>query len=103
MDLQLFFRIKKNISENHEIIKQMCETINHRGPDDEGYLDNKIGYLGHKRLKIIDLARGKQPMQTSCGRYNLIFNGEIYNYLELKKNILINLKLIFTQNLIRKF
>lgn len=91
----IFQNKKKNISENHEIIKQMCETINHRGPDDEGYLDNKIGYLGHKRLKIIDLARGKQPMQTSCGRYNLIFNGEIYNYLELKKKYLNKFKINF--------
>ena len=91
----IFQSKKKNRNKNQNIIKKMCDSINHRGPDDEGYLENKIGYLGHKRLKIVDLKRGQQPIQTTDGRYNLIFNGEIYNYLDLKKKYLNKLKINF--------
>lgn len=64
--------------------------LQHRGPDGEGiWLDEKksIG-LGHRRLSIIDLSdTGKQPMHYANGRYTITFNGEIYNYLELKQNL----------------
>ncbi len=72
------------------IIAQMANTLAHRGPDDEGiWIDNKIGIaLGHRRLAIQDLSpEGHQPMVSSCGRYVIIFNGEIYNFLELKKKM----------------
>jgi len=67
-------------------LKQMVSTLNHRGPDDTGYwLDDHIA-LGHKRLSIIDLEGGRQPMR---GRLNnvIVFNGEIYNYLELREQL----------------
>lgn len=64
--------------------------IAHRGPDQSGYLvDEKamIG-LGHTRLSIIDLSdAGRQPMKSHCGRYSIVYNGEIYNYLELRKEL----------------
>lgn len=66
----------------------MIDTIAHRGPDGEGiYLDNCLG-LGHKRLAIIDLSNaGHQPMVTSDKRYVITYNGEIYNFKELRKDL----------------
>ena len=58
----------------------------HRGPDGEGVFVEPGVALGHRRLSIIDLSdAGKQPMTDPTGRYVLTFNGEIYNYLELKR------------------
>jgi asparagine synthase (glutamine-hydrolysing) len=67
----------------------MTQTLHHRGPDDEGcYLQANLG-LGHKRLSIIDLsAAGRQPMPNENERYWVIFNGEIYNYLELRQRLI---------------
>ena len=66
-------------------IKLMTDSIIHRGPDGEGqWTDNHIG-LGHRRLAIIDLSpAGHQPMQTRDGRYILTYNGEVYNFKELR-------------------
>ncbi|MBW2331818.1 MAG: hypothetical protein JRF30_13140 [Deltaproteobacteria bacterium] len=65
----------------------MNNTLVHRGPDDEGYyLSSKVG-LGHRRLSIIDLETGKQPMGNEDGSIQVVFNGEIYNFLELKKDL----------------
>lgn len=62
--------------------------MRHRGPDDEGYfIDNHLG-LGHRRLSIIDLSeKGKQPMGNENGDILVIYNGEIYNYIELRKEL----------------
>jgi asparagine synthase (glutamine-hydrolysing) len=67
-----------------EWVRVAAERISHRGPDDEGfYIDPDIA-LGFKRLSIIDLsAGGHQPMRSADGRYRMVFNGEIYNYIEL--------------------
>lgn len=71
-------------------IKSMTRSIVHRGPDGEGCWisdDRKVG-LGHRRLSIIDLSSaGNQPMHY-LGRYSIIFNGEIYNYIELREQLL---------------
>jgi asparagine synthase (glutamine-hydrolysing) len=68
----------------------MTDMISHRGPDDSGYwvdIETRIAF-GHRRLSIIDLkATGHQPMQSPEGRFIIIYNGEIYNYLELKKEL----------------
>ena len=65
------------------VLKAMNDTLIHRGPDDEGfYVANEIG-LGHRRLSIIDLAAGHQPMSNEDGTVWVVFNGEIYNFLEL--------------------
>jgi asparagine synthase (glutamine-hydrolysing) len=70
------------------ILRGMTDAIAHRGPDGEGsYFDGNIG-LGHRRLAIIDLtSAGHQPMVTPDGRYALTYNGEIYNFLQLRSEL----------------
>ena len=71
-------------------LNAMVLSQNHRGPDGQGtYLDpTGVAGLGHNRLKIIDLSEaGRQPMFDASGRYQIIFNGEIYNYLELREEL----------------
>ena len=66
------------------LVTDMLQTISYRGPDDEGiYARGPVG-LGHKRLSIIDLAGGHQPMCEESGRFWIVFNGEIYNFQELR-------------------
>jgi asparagine synthase (glutamine-hydrolysing) len=66
------------------IVRAMADTIAHRGPDDEGYyISGQIG-LGFRRLSIIDLATGHQPLSNEDGTVWIVFNGEIYNYQELR-------------------
>lgn len=66
-------------------IRRMADQIVHRGPDDEGvYVDGPLG-LGHRRLSIIDLSSaGHQPVTTPDGRYTMVYNGEVYNFQELR-------------------
>ncbi|MBI5952683.1 MAG: asparagine synthase (glutamine-hydrolyzing) [Chloroflexi bacterium] len=73
----------------HNVVERMADVIRHRGPDDEGYyVDGPVG-LAHKRLSIIDLSEaGHQPMTNEDGRYWIIFNGEIYNYQELRQQVI---------------
>src|SRR3990172_6782185 len=75
---------KKRVDKN--TLVKMAKTLSHRGPDDEGYFIEKNIALGHRRLSIIDLSKaGHQPM----ARENLVivFNGEIYNYIEIKEEL----------------
>jgi asparagine synthase (glutamine-hydrolysing) len=65
----------------------MTEVIKHRGPDGEGFFVNGNIGLGHRRLSIIDLETGDQPMYSDDGSIVIIFNGEIYNYIELKAEL----------------
>src|SRR3990172_10036317 len=69
------------------VIKRMSDTMNHRGPDDEGYYIGDSIALGHKRLSIIDLNSGKQPIFNEDGSIAVIFNGEIYNYKSLRREL----------------
>lgn len=69
------------------IIKNMADKIVHRGPDGEGYYTDKKIALGHRRLSIIDISRGKQPMFNEDKTLVVVFNGEIYNYQELKQEL----------------
>src|SRR4029453_16161414 len=64
--------------------RRALDTIVHRGPDVAGEWCERDVFLGRRRLSIIDLATGDQPMQSSDGRYVIVFNGEIYNFVELR-------------------
>jgi len=68
-------------------LQRMCRTILHRGPDDEGlYVQGHVG-LGMRRLSIIDLCSGHQPIHNEDGTVWIVFNGEIYNFLELRSEL----------------
>ena len=66
-------------------IIQMTDAMQHRGPDDQGIWCNNIVGLGHRRLSIIDLSGGHQPMHDEEAGITIVFNGEIYNYQVIKK------------------
>src|SRR5689334_19536232 len=69
------------------VLKAMTDALVHRGPDDEGfYLSGPVG-LGHRRLSIIDLEGGHQPLANEDGTVWIVFNGEIYNFEELHREL----------------
>jgi asparagine synthase (glutamine-hydrolysing) len=65
-------------------VRAMCATIVHRGPDDDGFFSDARAALGMRRLSIIDLVTGKQPMSNEDGSVQVVFNGEIYNFKEIR-------------------
>ena len=69
------------------VVRAMADVIAHRGPDSEGYLVDEAVALGFRRLSIIDLAGGDQPMETPDGRVAVCFNGEIYNHHALRATL----------------
>jgi len=69
------------------LLKKMCDVLKHRGPDDEGYYNKGFTGLGHRRLSIIDLDSGHQPMSNEDGTIWVVFNGEIYNFIELHEEL----------------
>jgi len=80
--------IGKNFQEKDKVIEKMTDMMIHRGPDDEGfYCDNDVA-LGMRRLSIIDLEKGKQPIFSEDENLVIIFNGEIYNFKELRESLL---------------
>jgi asparagine synthase (glutamine-hydrolysing) len=80
-----YINLKGKAEEN--IIKGMTDVIAHRGPDGFGHQVFDHVAIGHRRLSIIDLAAGHQPMSSADGKIWITFNGEIYNYLELKSEL----------------
>ena len=93
-------RQNKKSYDSKKIIEKMTDTLKSRGPDDKGiWIDKKNNiFFGHRRLSIIDLSHlGKQPMISHNKRLVIIFNGEIYNFLDLKGNLL-NENVKFTGN-----
>lgn len=84
------YNFKKNDGVNQDLILKMRDEMSHRGPDDEGIYISPDGKtaLGHRRLSILDLtAAGHQPMSDESGNIWIIYNGEIYNFMELKKEL----------------
>lgn len=85
------------VKNNQTVIESMLEAINHRGPDDQGYYQDNHISIGMRRLSIIDLDHGHQPIFNEDKSLVLVFNGEIYNYQILRAK-LISLGHIFTTN-----
>ena len=74
--------------EDKNLVKAMSDIVTHRGPDDSGYYTNKGISLGHRRLSIIDLSeKGRQPIFNDEGNLVIVYNGEIYNYKELRAEL----------------
>ena len=81
--------ISKNLKNNKKFFLKSLSLLSHRGPDDEGYFLNDQIAFGHKRLSIIDLTKnGKQPMFSQEKSSVITYNGEIYNYKELKSDLI---------------
>src|SRR5688572_6165373 len=77
---------KQTHHDNMELLKVMLKVQNHRGPDDTGTWTDEHIFLGHNRLSIIDLSvAANQPMHYKA--FSLVFNGEIYNYIELREEL----------------
>ncbi|MFQ5456607.1 MAG: asparagine synthase (glutamine-hydrolyzing) [Nitrospirota bacterium] len=74
--------------EDQNMIYKMCDLIYHRGPDSDGFYFDKNLALGNRRLSIIDLERGKQPIHNEDETIWIVYNGEIYNYSELRENLI---------------
>jgi asparagine synthase (glutamine-hydrolysing) len=72
---------------SRNVLERMCNRLVHRGPDAAGYFCDDQAALGHRRLSIIDLSTGGQPLGNEDGRIQIVFNGEIYNYRELRKEL----------------
>jgi asparagine synthase (glutamine-hydrolysing) len=86
-----FINLKRRDVEPNACVKAMTASLAHRGPDDEGHwFNDQHGVaFGHRRLAIVDLSpAGRQPMVSAGGRFTLCFNGEIYNFLELRETLL---------------
>jgi asparagine synthase (glutamine-hydrolysing) len=73
--------------EDRALLKRMTDSLTHRGPDDSGYFVDRDVSLGHRRLSIIDLKTGKQPMFNEDRSVCVIFNGEIYNFQEIREGL----------------
>ena len=75
-------------SDRETVVRRMTTSLLHRGPDSEGYWVEDEVALGHRRLSILDLSEaGAQPMHSVCGRYAIAFNGEIYNHVEMRRDL----------------
>ncbi|HWE28112.1 MAG TPA: asparagine synthase (glutamine-hydrolyzing) [Polyangia bacterium] len=70
-----------------ELLRAMTDAQRHRGPDDDGYLETDAASLGFRRLSIIDVAHGQQPMSVDDGRLQIVYNGEVYNFRELRAEL----------------
>src|SRR2546423_14462963 len=72
------------------LLKQMTKRLAHRGPDGEGlWIDKELGvHFGHRRLAILDIAGGYQPMWNEDGTVGVVFNGQIYNHIELRQELI---------------
>src|SRR5712692_11205731 len=70
-----------------DLFRRLVATLAHRGPDGAAWWADGPFFFGHRRLAIIDLSQGKQPMATDDGALVVTFNGEIYNYLELRREL----------------
>src|SRR5687768_7185259 len=79
---KLFFDSARDVS--RDLLVRMTDRVTHRGPDSAGYYVNGAVGLGHRRLSIIDLSTGDQPLGNEDGSVQVVFNGEIYNFADVR-------------------
>lgn len=79
--------ISTDTETSNRVLKRMCTVIRHRGPDDEGTFVDQKAALGMRRLSIIAVATGHQPIANETGTMQIVFNGEIYNFKELRREL----------------
>jgi asparagine synthase (glutamine-hydrolysing) len=84
------FGLSLHPNERKPLLQRMTQTIVHRGPNDDGYFSAESVGLGMRRLSIIDLKTGHQPISSPTGKQHIVFNGEIYNYQELRSRLLVD-------------
>ena len=72
---------------NGKVLERMTEIIHHRGPDHNGFYRDDFASLGHRRLSIIDLSAGQQPMSNEDGTRWIIYNGEVFNHAGLRPEL----------------
>src|SRR6185436_10563458 len=72
---------------SEHLVREMADTMEHRGPDEGGIHLGSSAALGHRRLSIIDLSSGQQPLSNEDGSIWISFNGEIYNFADLNKEL----------------
>src|SRR5215469_15135616 len=77
----------RNSAADTGVVKAMCDVIRHRGPDDEGYYVDGGCAIGMRRLSIIDLSGGHQPISNEDGSIWVVFTGEIYDYQALRESL----------------
>jgi asparagine synthase (glutamine-hydrolysing) len=75
------------VRDGRALLERMTAAIAHRGPDEQGFFTTKAAGLGHARLSIVDLGDGQQPMSDATGDLTIAFNGEIFNYVELREQL----------------
>ena len=72
---------------DRSILDRMCDAIVHRGPDGQGAMTEGSVALGMRRLAIIDVAGGNQPIRNETGRISIVFNGEAYNFQSVRADL----------------
>lgn len=82
-----FLSLQQGVFATKTIAQAMCDVITHRGPDDQGFLVDGPIALGMRRLSIIDLAGGQQPISNEDGTISVVQNGEIYNFQEIRQDL----------------
>jgi asparagine synthase (glutamine-hydrolysing) len=82
-----YINLRKGTMPSREVLEAMCRVLAHRGPDDQGTYFEDFVALGHRRLSIIDLTGGHQPLFNETGTIAIVFNGEIYNFPEIKAEL----------------
>src|ERR671921_843646 len=79
-----FVNTNRSDAYGRSVLRRMTDIINHRGPDDSGVFEHSGVFLGHRRLSIIDLAAGHQPMTNEDGSVHIVYNGEIFNHSDVR-------------------
>ncbi|MGA8541772.1 MAG: asparagine synthase (glutamine-hydrolyzing), partial [Terriglobales bacterium] len=82
------FEFGRDARANPAALRAMCSVIRHRGPDDEGFYTDGAAAIGMRRLSIVDVAGGHQPLSNEDGSLFIVFNGEIYNHLALREQLI---------------